>query len=366
MFKKKALFLGFAALLAAAIFTFAACGGDDDGKDDTTQGNPNNPVDDPALNVYKDWATNQAYFQRFTLDYSLNLDPAARAGKETSRLFYTLEERDGSGTKKTVIEDYCDYTKTPEGDADQTGASVKGSSSRSTSRSANSWSTIVAAVPGATEDLAGSLNSPVFPGGIRGLMLYAVAPSNYITFEDLQITKVGKKLTFTYTHNQTSAKLWTDDNGEWVFPADSTPFPGISQSVQTCLPANGRPAVNWMTDDAAFNAVIRDGDPTKEQIKATLPYEKFRPYPVLNGIDTIGSGDNSSTPDYLLATTKTNGGRFDKRNLDWTKVTPALTPSSGTGITGDSEYKYVGKLTANLDEAKKILTVKGDLVLVKK
>jgi len=92
MLKKKALYLGFIALLAAVIFTFAACGGKDD--DDPVVETPppfsNYNPNHPDLKTNDNWASDSNNLQRFVLDFSKNLNPAVKAGKESTRLFFTL------------------------------------------------------------------------------------------------------------------------------------------------------------------------------------------------------------------------------------------------------------------------------------
>jgi hypothetical protein len=134
--------------------------------------------------------------QKLSFEYRYNLaanDPA------NNYFAWTLERLGPNGTsEKRVVRDALNPERTivPAGRVDtQTGASAFGS----------------------TVEFANAMNvngKSVFPGSLRGLMLYAVAPRSYAVNEDLRVEQQGRKLTFYWTHNANSHMLWTNDTGE--------------------------------------------------------------------------------------------------------------------------------------------------------
>jgi hypothetical protein len=134
--------------------------------------------------------------QTLSFEYRYNLavdDPA------NNYFAWTLERPGPNGAaEKRIVRDALDPARTtvPGGHVDtQTGASAFGT----------------------TVEFANAMNvngKSVFPGSLRGLMLYAVSPRSYAINEDLRVEQQGRKLTFYWTHNANSHMLWTNDNGE--------------------------------------------------------------------------------------------------------------------------------------------------------
>ncbi|MCL2804363.1 MAG: hypothetical protein FWD26_00285 [Treponema sp.] len=135
--------------------------------------------------------------QTLSFEFRFNLledDPA------NNYFAWTLERTGANGAReKRVVKDTLDPARTtvPQGLVDmQTGASVF-LSTFEFNRARN--------------DIHGR---SVFPGSLRGLLLFAVSPWSYVIDEDLRVEKDGKKLTFFWTHHATSHMLWTDENGK--------------------------------------------------------------------------------------------------------------------------------------------------------
>jgi len=138
----------------------------------------------------------QTDLQTLSFEFRLNLLEEDYANNYFA---WTLERMGPNGAReRRVVRDTLDPARTtvPQGLVDtQTGASVFLSTSEFNR---------------ARNDINGR---SVFPGSLRGFLLFAVSPWSYVVDEDLRVVQDGKKLTFFWTHHATSHMLWTDENG---------------------------------------------------------------------------------------------------------------------------------------------------------
>ena len=138
----------------------------------------------------------QSDLQTLSFEFRLN---HLKEDSANNYFAWTLDRVGVNGAReRRVVRDTLDPTRTtvPQGLVDaQTGASVF-LSTFEFNRARN--------------DIHGR---SVFPGSLRGLLLFAVSPWSYVADEDLRVEQDGKKLTFYWTHHATSHMLWTDENG---------------------------------------------------------------------------------------------------------------------------------------------------------
>ena len=171
----------------------------------------------------------QTDLQTLSFEFRLNLLEEDYANNYFA---WTLERMGPNGAReRRIVRDTVDPTRTtvPQGLVDaQTGASVF-LSTFEFNRARN--------------DVNGR---SVFPGSLRGLLLFAVSPWSYVVDEDLRVEQDGNKLTFFWTHHATSHMLWTDENGV----IDLT---NCSATLSTCdrlAPGSIRVKPEYLLDDA--------------------------------------------------------------------------------------------------------------------
>jgi len=192
----------------------------------------------------KSGETRETDLQTLSFEFRFNLledDPA------NNYFAWTLERTGVNGAReKRVVRDTLDPARTtvPQGLVDvQTGASVF-LSTFEFNRARN--------------DINGR---SVFPGSLRGLLLFAVSPWSYVMDEDLHIKQEGKKLTFFWTHHATSHMLWTDENGV-------IDLSNCSATLTTC----DRPAPGEIRVRSNY---LRDG--ADDSVRSSIDWDKVIP-----------------------------------------------------------------------------------------
>ena len=177
--------------------------------------------------------------QTLSFEFRLNL---LEDDYENNYFAWTLDRVGVNGAReRRIVRDTLDPTRTtvPQGLVDaQTGASVF-LSTFEFNRARN--------------DIHGR---SVFPGSLRGLLLFAVSPWSYVVDEDLRVEQEGNKLTFFWTHHATSHMLWTDENGEIdlgncsaTLSTCDRPSPGVirvkPEFLKTGADPSHRASIDW-------------------------------------------------------------------------------------------------------------------------